>query len=411
MQEITLRNSAEANRRDLQAALDRGGEIAVTGPGTFEVAGTLRIAGGTKLVFAPGVILRRTDGNGLHFLENRGAETGERDRGITVEGLHLEVGDCDLRRDLPHPGWRGQLMLLHVEDLVLRNFICTDVGEYGYAVLISAFRNVLVENVRIEGKKDGVHFGPGRDLVLRNGVFRTWDDPVALNAYDYYSSSPEFGWIENALVENCTELPAAPGTPMMGYFCRLLGGGWGEWRRGMQIQRSDLAVHEGRLYSCGLAAGDVRASTVPPTHETGVAEAGGIPWRRVAGPAVRDAGCRNITFRNIRLQKDRPCAFGAIYDWNRFGRSIYPDSPLPVFDRIVFEDIRVEAAIPKFLALWAACRKLEVRDSDLRGGVIEVRAAPGVSGPYPSDPPEIVLSGNVGGPPEIRDSRGGGSRI
>lgn len=411
---IQLSGNAEENRSLLQKALDRKGMIRVAGKGTYDVAGTLLISGDTTLEFEPGVILNRVDGKGLHFIANRAAydASAEPDRNIEIRNLHFNVNGSDVT--LPYaPGWRGQVMLMHVRDLKIFNFRCVDLAARGYGVLISSFERVLIDGVHIEGEKDGVHFGPGKDFILRNGVFRTWDDPVALNAYDYYSSSPEYGWIENGLIENCVELPALPGTVMYGFFCRLLGGAWGEWYSGMTVQRSDLVVSNGKTYCCGLEAGDVRKSTVAPSHEKGIVEAGGIPWKRVDNAVTRNAGCRNITFRNIRLEKNRPAAAGMIFDWNRHGRSVYPGTTaLPVFENIVFENITIRAKIDSFLDLSVPCRNLEIRNSDLNNAAITAKSAHGVPlESYGNAPVEINVSGLKQKDVPLRGNRAGNVRL
>ena len=394
---IRLTGNGEENRRILQEALDRKGFIKVEGEGSFEVAGTLLISGDTTLEFAPGILLKRIDGKGLHFIANRAAydASAKPDSNIEIRNLHFSTNGCDLT-NVHAPGWRGHVMLLHVKNLQIFNFRCMDLAARGYGILISSFERVLIDGVHLEGEKDGVHFGPGKDFILRNGVFRTWDDPVALNAYDYYSSSPEFGWIENGLIENCVELPALPGTVMYGFFCRLLGGAWDNWKSGMSVQRSDMVISNGKTYCCGLAAGDVRKSLVAPSHEKGIAEAGGIPWKRVDNAVTRDAGCRNITFRNIRLEKDRPAAAGMIFDWNRFGRSVYPGSALPVFENITFDNIDIRSKIESFLILSVPCKDLKILNSNLNGAVITAKNAYGVQPEtYGSGITEVTVSGKV----------------
>ena len=96
--------------------------------------------------------------------------------------------------------------------------------------------------------KDAVHFGPGRNFVVRHGVFRTYDDPIALNAHDYTTSNPELGWIENGLIEDCVDLDD-PENGTTGFFARILAGGWRDWEPGMDIQSSgDAVVSGGRIY-------------------------------------------------------------------------------------------------------------------------------------------------------------------
>ena len=327
------------NTRALQALLDRGGRILINRPGVYRVAGTAYIGSDTELIFAPGVVLRKTDEAGpfSHVLLNRGARDRRTDRRIRVEGLHLEVNGVD-KRVYEVFGLHGQLAFFHVEDVRIERFRCHDLGAWQYAIQVCSFENLLVNDVVIHGRKDGVHLGRGRRFRISNGVFRTYDDAVALNAHDYSTGNPELGWIEDGIVENCHDLEAPDTT---GFFCRILAGAWTDWLPGMKVRQSDTVVSGGRLYRVQMQPdGREHVSTTRPTHTSGRAELDGITWGVVQEGEVRTAGVRNVTFRDIFLRKNRT-AFSIHFDNDIYSRSFYPGAEIPEQGGLLFDGIRV----------------------------------------------------------------------
>ena len=218
---IQLSGNAEENRSLLQKALDRKGMIRVAGKGTYDVAGTLLISGDTTLEFEPGVILNRVDGKGLHFIANRAAydASAEPDRNIEIRNLHFNVNGSD--GPVPYaPGWRGPVMLMHVRDLKIFNFRCVDLAARGYGVLISSFERVLIDGVHIEGEKDGVHFGPGKDFILRKFWLTAQGKlGVGSRTADFDIGRHSTGHIFHVDVQQGTYRPAA--VKIDGTFCKL----------------------------------------------------------------------------------------------------------------------------------------------------------------------------------------------
>lgn len=272
-----------------------------------------------------------------HVLLNRGALTQTTDHRITVRGLRLAVNGVDHRQREIH-GLRGQLAFLHVRDLRIEGFRCEDLGAQQFAIQVCSFEYVHIANVIVRGDKDGVHLGRGRRFTIRDGVFQTFDDAIALNGHDYASGNPELGWIEDGVIENCHDLDAPRTT---GYFCRLLAGGWGEWRPGMEVRQSDTVISEGRLYRVQAEPdGRIFISRSRPTHPTGQAVLDGIPWGMVQADPTGTAGVRGVTFRDIFLHKAR-IGFSFNFDHDRYSRSYYPGAPVPVQTQIAFENVRV----------------------------------------------------------------------
>ncbi len=379
------------NRAALQQAADRGGMIRISVPGVYDIDGTIRLRGGTTLEFGPGVILRKVAPKSGVFHQvfiNSGAYTGVPDRDITISGLHLQCNGVDSWfRDVV--GLRGQLGFFHVENLVIRDFKCLDLPKGGYCIQVADFDGLLVENLHIEGLKDGVHLSGGRNFVIRNGRFRTYDDPIALNAHDYPTGSPNFAWIENGLIENCVDLDDRTTT---GYFCRLLAGCWGPWQSGMTVRNGDAVVHNGRLYNAMLANdGRTAVSKTPPTHERGVVKLDGIRWNMQKPCDTFDAGCRNITFRNIVLEKKRPTAFSLHFDADRFSQSVRPGCPLPVQENIVLENIEIRGDVKRLIGVSTPVRGLRISGSRLGKGAMWFAPRNSEIGGFAAD---LTLDGN-----------------
>ena len=328
------------NAHALQRALDTGGTVVVSRPGTYQLAATVYIGSHTSLVCGNNVFFQKVDEAGpfCHVLLNKGALTRTYDHNITVEGLHLLVNGVDHHHNEVY-GLRGQLSFFYVKDLCLKRFRCLDLGSHQFCLQICTFEDVLIDDVIIKGDKDGVHFGRGKRFAVRNGVFDTYDDAIALNAQDYSVSNPELGWIEGGIIENCHDL--YEGKPGTGFFCRFLAGAWLDWYEGMEVRRSDTIAHEGRLYRVQTEPNGTRyRSLTPPTHGSGQQEIDGITWGWVQPDVIHTAGVRNVVFRDIFLHKPR-IAFAMLFDDDRFNRSYYPGAPLVPQGQLTLENVHV----------------------------------------------------------------------
>jgi hypothetical protein len=327
------------NTRALQQAVDQGGTIVVSRPGTYAVAGTVFVGSYTTLVFGNGVFLKKVNEAGAftHVLLNKGALSKTYDQNIVVDGLHVIVNGMDVRNFLVY-GLHGQLAFFYVKDLRINRFRCLDLGRAQYGIHVCTFEDLIVDDVIIKGDKDGVHLGRGKRFTIRNGVFETFDDAVALNAHDYAVGNPELGWIEDGVVENCHDLTAAKTT---GFFCRILAGAWIDWQPGMQVQQSDSVVSEGRIYRVQAKAdGTVYTSSTRPTHESGSVTLDGINWGVVQSDVTYTAGVRNVVFRDIFLEKPR-IGFSVHFDNDKYSRSYYPGAQIPRQEHLVFDAIHV----------------------------------------------------------------------
>ena len=340
-------NNPYKNSETFQTAVDKGGVIQVTAPGIYSISEQIEIGDNTKLVFCEGVILRREASvngiNGCAFI-NKGALKGEYNSKIEIVGLHLEcngIESNDFGVNSRIAGLRAQVAMIYVKRLKIDGFECHGLLEKDYAIQISAFKNIKLNDLYITGNKDGVHLGWGDGFVISNGRFRTFDDPIALNAFDYATSNTHIGWIENGIIENCVDLDDNTTT---GFFCRILGGAWCRWREGMQVQHSDTVAVNGRTYRVLMNPKDGRLYTshTPPCHEKGIAEYDGISWVAVRDTEELNCGCRNIILRNCRLQKKRNIGIAVSLNYDTYARSCYPGCVCVPQSNITLENIILE---------------------------------------------------------------------
>jgi hypothetical protein len=333
--------SGMANTKALQQAVDCGGTIVVSRPGTYKLGGTVFIGSNTSLIFGNGVFLKKVNEQGdfSHVLVNKGARTKSYDEHITVEGLQIIVNGMDVRKFEVAYGLHGQLAFFYVKDLKITHFRCMDIGKAQYGIHICTFEDVIIDDVIIKGDKDGVHLGRGKRFTIRNGVFQTFDDAIALNAHDYSVGNPELGWIEDGVVENCHDL--RDDKKPVGYFCRILAGAWTDWKPGMEVQQSDAVVSNGRIYRVQAKPDDkVYKSVTRPEFESGNMVLDSINWGMVQTDVTYTCGVRNVVFRDIFLEKPR-VGFSVHFDNDKYSRSYYPGAEIPKQEQLLFENIRV----------------------------------------------------------------------
>ncbi len=155
---------------------------------------------------------------------------------------------------------------------------------------------------------------------------------IALNANDYATSNPEVGWIENGVVENCYDL-SLEDQLLVGYFCRILAGGWVDWKEGVELQNADAVVSNGRISRVDGMGDDnkpLKKTWVPKirsVYEEGTVVLDGIKWVMMQDDLQYTAGVRNVVFRNIFLEKPRS-SFSIHFANSRWSRSCYPGAEI-----------------------------------------------------------------------------------
>lgn len=372
---FSVENSPEENSAIMQEAVSCGGDIYVGVPGVYKMSEPINLGDDTSIYFGAGVYIKRAtckEETG-YVLVNSGAFTNQYNKNIKIVGLKLICDGCQCSGATKEskkviPGLRGHLAFYHIKNLTITDCEMLDTPAKDFGIHICDFENVVIENVRIEGLKDAVHFGCGSKFVIRHGLFRTFDDPIALNAHDYASSNPMLGWIEDGLIEDCYDLDDDTTT---GYFCRILAGSWRKWESGMKIQNSDSVIHDGRIYRALMVPDEkIYTSITAPSHKKGMMVVDGINWVVVQENEEHNCGCRNIHFKDIHIKKKRPIAFSLHFDKDRFSRSYYPNSEAPVQENITFENVSVENDVPVFLYSRTPIKNVRIINSNLANSTI-----------------------------------------
>ena len=357
-------NSGRDNALALQAMCDNGGTITINEPGVYELDRTIFLPSNTELIFGAGVYIKRVkcaDKNVpcAYVITNKSIYERKYDHDITVKGLNIICNGNEAWGYGGIVGLRGHVAFFYVKRARIYDLTCFDLLPGCFCIHVCTFEDLVIERVHIEGKKDAIHLGRGEKFVIRHGVFKTFDDPIALNAHDYATSNPQLGWIRDGLIEDCWDLDDVDTT---GFFARILAGSWCDWSQGMIVRHSDTVVNDGRLYRVDMSAdGAEFVSTTPPTHKDGSQILDGINWVMVQDDGViYNCGCENITFRDIHLQKKRSAALSIHFDDDNYSHSYYPGSPAPVQKNLIFENITCENDIVSLISSKTAvdCVKL-----------------------------------------------------
>ena len=367
-------NDGVSNSFNMQALLNVGGDIVLDVPGVYEFADTLVIYSDTSLIFGKGVYCKRTT-NSNGFLINAGAKNGIYDENITISGLNIICNGIDSSTAGSVFGLNGHIGLYRVHNVRIDNITCEDLGVSSYFIHIARYENVIIDGIRVTGGKDGVHSSCGKGLIVRNGVFATEDDPIALNAHDYQTGCPELDWIEDVLVENCTVLP----TTTTSFFARILAGSWSDWASGNKYQYNDTIVaSNGKLYRRAGTPADAEAvSTVEPGHEIGVVTGSdGIQWRYIQNDIAYAVGCRNVTFRNIHIQRESAMGFSMHLDTDNYSRSYYPGSNLVGHSNIVFDGIYCDSPVATFIHAKTPFDHVRILNSTINSNTVFVMNQP-----------------------------------
>jgi hypothetical protein len=318
---------AAKNVAALQKALDGGQKtVTVTRPGAYRLDARVYLDDETKLVFAPGVVLKKT-GRYDFVLVNRGAPTRTWNHDIAIDGLTICVNGVDHcpSREEPVFGLRGHLTMYFVRNLTVTRFKCLDVRKSQFCLHFCKFDNLVLDHFEIRGDKDGVHLGTGKNFAVRNGVCATYDDGIALNAQDYPSSQPMQGDIADGVVENVTDLHKEK---TGGNSVRILSGAWPDWHPGMSLRNGDTVRHGKNVYRVLLKdAGKNIVSTEAPVHGRGTwTDAAGLTFYHSQSDGAVSANVRNVVFRNLTFQEDRN-SFKAAWDFGPVNRAIHPETP------------------------------------------------------------------------------------
>ncbi len=358
------------NTKALQAAIDKGGTIVISKTGRYRMSGTAFIGDNTSLVFGNGVIIEKSNENGrfTHVFLNKGALTRIYNHNITITGLDIRVNNVDLPMSTIY-GLRGHVAFFYVKDIKIERFRCSGLVNGQFALHICTFEDLLINDVIITGKKDGIHLGPGKRFRISNGVFQTGDDAIALVPGDWVSANPEFGNLEDGVIENCSDIPD---DYLEGAFSKIVASAWVDWKPGIEVKHGDAVVSNGRIYRV-VAALDNRVyrSETRPSFTSGMKVLDSINWLMFQVDTIHTAVVKNVIFRDIFLKSNR-VPFQVMSYSNKWSHSYYPGATLPVQGPLSFENIHMISENKKALiSVSTPCNVIAVRNSSLRNNWIE----------------------------------------
>jgi hypothetical protein len=283
----------------LQAALDGGGTVSVDTPGVYDLNQTLFLDSNTRLVCCPGVVFRKVAPY-CNVLVNRGALTKQYNDNIVIDGLEISVNGQEASPTLVY-GLRAQVGFFYVRNLTLRNFTCVDGGAHQFLIYIVTWSNLLIENVRLAGDKDGIKLNNGHDAVIRNLDLTTYDDGMSLCGTDYPSVLLEVGDVYNVRYINVTDHQYKD---IFGRTCLIYTGSWADYQDGNRYGTGDFCLSAGKLYQVVNEGFAAVASTAAPVHASGVVTAAdGIAWRFIQPCDFYQTHVYNVSFENCIFEK------------------------------------------------------------------------------------------------------------
>jgi hypothetical protein len=358
------------NQAALQKAVDQGGSISVNVPGTYKIAGTVYLGDNTALNFGAGVIIQKVAENGsfVHVFLNKGALTWKWNSNISITGLHLQVNGVEKGWDERIYGLRGQVAFFYAKDVKIERFRCLDLGNKQFCLHFCTFEDLLINDVIIKGKKDAIHFGKGKRFKISNSVFQTADDAIALAAGDWVTANPEFGDIEDGIIENCHDLRT---DHWDGSFIKLVASAWVDWRKGIELRHGDAVVSNGKIYRViAPVDGKQYLSVTPPAFTEGYQVLDGIRWLFHGNEAIYTAVVRNVVMRDLYIESDRSISL-MCYS-NNYSHSYYKGAPMPIQSNITLDNVNVmRSGRRPVMHISSPVDVLNIRNSTLKDNSIE----------------------------------------
>ncbi len=350
-------------------ALDKEGTIVISKPGTYKIAGTAFIGNNTSLIFGSGVFIQKSAENSrfTHVLLNKGALTRTYNYNITVTGLDLDINGVDLPMNEIY-GLRGHLAFFYVKDLKIERLRCKGLINGQFCLHICTFEDLLINDVIIKGKKDGIHLGKGKRFRISNALFETGDDAIALVPGDWVSANPEYGTLEDGLIENCTDLQD---DYLEGAFAKIVASAWVDWKPGIEVKHGDAVVSNGRIYRVVAKLNNrVYKSLTQPTFEKSMMILDSINWLMFQKDTIHTAYVRNVTFRNINLHSIRT-PFQLMSYSNKWAHSYYPGARIPLQGEITLDNIKVLSDEKRALiSITTPCDIIHIINTTLRNNGI-----------------------------------------
>lgn len=206
----------------IQATLDKYGTVYLPKTATpYYIDNPIVLKSGQRLCADPDTEIRLRPGVNTCMVRNEHIVSGQSgplpatklDSGIVVEGGIWTTlatsptqsnGNPNGRSDqmASVPGAHGVILMSNVDGLVARNLTVRQSMAHG--IQVSNCNNFLVDGIAFDQqRRDGVHInGSASYGIIRNIRGDTYDDFVALNAWDWLHATPSFGQIDHVLVED-----------------------------------------------------------------------------------------------------------------------------------------------------------------------------------------------------------------
>lgn len=320
-------NGIKDNYLAIQQMLNKRGTVIIDKPGTYLVSKTLKIYSSTRLVLAPGVIIKAAPMSKCALIENEHFACGGRDSDIEIIGGTFD-GNCDKmglngeyealhRLDTPYSpqNFKGKLMrFAHVDKIVIEKLTVKNPVSYG--IQIGDVRGFIARDLFFDynwhfGTTDGVHInGPARDGVIENLCGTTNDDMVALTTYDEAHAEISKGDIENVSIRNISAKNGFSGVRLLsGENFALknvrVDGVYGDYRHS-GIVVSNHCKREGKVWFDNLIIENFFASK----SHTPLTDDCFTYWEKGADtvPIIhfeRGACCGNVIIRNVFRHQEK----------------------------------------------------------------------------------------------------------
>ena len=166
------------------------------------ISDTLRLGGNTELNFAAGKGVVMMNGVSKAVLKNRTHRPATNanivDKNITINGGIFNGNAININRGTPGQGMAATFAWHGVENLIIDGFKIYNNKIYAQIatnVVNGHCLNFVVDGGTIfeSNNMDGLHWdGWCKNCSFQNGVLKTWDDAIAINADDGYSHWADF---------------------------------------------------------------------------------------------------------------------------------------------------------------------------------------------------------------------------
>lgn len=313
---------AEINTLNFQANLNGGNVVkAVNKSGVYLLNNTIIIEDNTTLNIADNVVFKK-NADYLNMFINKGGLTKTLNENITINGLTISVNGKETGAYLI-PGMRGQLGWFHVKNLTIKDFYCDDIGTFQYCIQFGAWENVHLENIYIEGNKDGLDFFAGHGAVIKNYTAKTYDDGVFLGGVGYPISQLEvMGDVYDIEFINYNYIDSLKVLSARGILFYL--GSWADWTSDSAYQQGDFCVNSNNIYQVNNYNGFSAIGSTPPVHTSGtVTGADGISWHHIDTGSIYKTEIYNVSVDSSYFY-DPYCAMCWFTADDIYTRTVYP---------------------------------------------------------------------------------------